>query len=65
MMELEELTHQIIGLAMKIHRTLGCGFLESVYHNALAHELASSRHTLRNQEMPLEVFYEGTRSWHL
>jgi GxxExxY protein len=33
------LTEKIIGLAMKVHRALGPGFLESVYRNSLAFEL--------------------------
>jgi GxxExxY protein len=38
-MEHEQLTEKIIGCAMAVHRVLGPGFLESVYQNALAHEL--------------------------
>ena len=37
------LAKQIIGLAMKIHRTLGCGFVETVYRNALVIELRNAK----------------------
>ena len=33
------LTDKVIGCGMKVHRTLGPGFLESVYLNAFAYEL--------------------------
>jgi len=41
-LDLEEdhaLTEKVIGCAMKVHRQLGSGFLESVYRNSLAFEL--------------------------
>jgi GxxExxY protein len=41
-MQDEALTEQIIGCAIRVHQTLGPGFLESVYEKALAHELSKA-----------------------
>jgi len=36
--EMNQLTEEVIGCALNVSNTLGCGFLEKVYENALAHE---------------------------
>ena len=57
-MEHEVLTQTIIGCAMKVHSALGPGFLESVYRNAMAHELRKAG--LRVEcEYPITVRYDG------
>ena len=57
-MQHEQLTRTIIGGAMKVHRVLGPGFLESVYKNALAFELRARRLTVE-REVRFKVRYEG------
>jgi len=57
-MEHEELTQKIIGCAMKVHSTLGAGFLESVYQNALAHELRKAGLSVEC-EVKIQVLYDG------
>ena len=57
-MEDEQLTEKIIGCAMKVHTVLGPGFLESVYKNALAHELRKAGLNVEI-EKPLKVHYDG------
>jgi len=54
----ELLARKIIGLAMKVHRTLGCGFVESIYREALAIELRESKIEFEIHPV-LPVFYKG------
>jgi GxxExxY protein len=53
-----DLAGKVIGLAMKIHSALGFGFLESVYHNALAHELTKAEIRFESQKS-INVNYDG------
>jgi len=57
-MEHQGLTEKIIGCAMKVHSTLGPGFLESVYHSALAHELRKEGLEVEC-EKAISVKYDG------
>ena len=57
-MEINNLTHIIIGCAYKVHNTLGPGFFEKVYENALRIEL-DKLHIEVLQQKELCVWYEG------
>ena len=48
--KLNEITGAIIGAAQCVSGTLGCGFLEKVYENALALELRSRGHGVAQQK---------------
>jgi len=52
-----DLAGQVIGLAMKVHRTLGHGFLESVYQKALLYELAKAGFKVESDKL-IQVHYE-------
>lgn len=54
----KELTHEIIGAAIEVHRILGPGLLESVYVNCLAKEF-NLRNIPFEIEKPLPVEYKG------
>jgi len=53
-----ECTREIIAAAYTVHNRLGGGFLEKVYENALAIELAQRGFSVR-QQVPVPVVYEG------
>ena len=52
------LSRRVIGCAFVVSNTLGAGFLESVYENALCIELAEKGIAFRRQA-PLKVHYRG------
>jgi len=45
---------------MEVHRELGCGFLEAVYHEALAIELSECEIPF-DREVELPVLYKGRK----
>jgi GxxExxY protein len=53
-----EITAGIIDAALKIHRSLGPGLLESVYETILAHEL-KKRGFLIERQKAIPLIYEG------
>src|SRR5437667_11474430 len=57
-MQKDQQSHAIIGAAMKVHRELGCGFLEAVYQCAFALEFQDRQIPFR-AEVPLPVRYKG------
>lgn len=55
---INQLSHEVVGAAVEVHRVLGPGLLESVYEEAFCHEL-----TLRNlsfvRQKHVPVQYKG------
>jgi GxxExxY protein len=55
---LDEITERIIKCVYIVANTLGNGFLEKVYENALAHELKKSGFLVEQQKR-IQVSYDG------
>src|ERR1700752_4419479 len=55
---LNALSERIIGCAFTVANTLGSGFVEKVYENALVHELRKSGLTVA-QQRGISVYYDG------
>jgi GxxExxY protein len=53
-----ELTEKILGAAFKVQNSLGAGFLEKVYENALSLELRKSGLAVESQKA-FSVLYDG------
>jgi GxxExxY protein len=53
-----DISYQIIGAAMDVHRTLSPGLLESIYEDALCIEL-EDRYILFERQKETGIFYKG------
>ena len=62
--KINEITHRIIGCAMRVHSTLGNGFQEVIYQRALAIEMRLEGLDFQ-REMEIQIYYReiliGTR----
>lgn len=45
-----ELTHNIIGIAMAVHREIGPGFQEKIYHRAIVCELIEANYAFESEK---------------
>lgn len=55
---LTDLTYQVNGAAIEVHKALGVGLLESAYHKCLAYEL-SLRGIAFKTELLVPIYYKG------
>ncbi|HEY5062612.1 MAG TPA: GxxExxY protein [Gemmatimonadaceae bacterium] len=53
-----KITSQVLRCFYRVYDRLGFGFLESVYCNALAHELTGANISYE-REVPIQVWYDG------
>lgn len=56
--DVEIIAKEAVNCALKVHRSLGPGLLESIYEVCLAHELEKTRLTVEKQ-IKLPVIYDG------
>lgn len=59
-METDEITREIIGSSIAVHRALGPGLLESAYKACLSHELVTKGFRVE-LEKPLPICYRGLK----
>ena len=59
-MNMNQLSSNILGAAIEVHKTLGPGLLESAYEECLCHEL-SIQGLLFEKQKPLSIDYKGKK----
>ncbi|EQB16255.1 GxxExxY protein [Sphingobium lactosutens] len=60
MVDIDRISGDVLHLALRVHRDLGPGLLESVYEMILAAKLTAMGYTVERQQ-PVDIEYEGLR----
>jgi len=55
--EVTQLSYDIIGMAIKVHKELGAGLLESIYEDCLKYELIKNGYTVK-QQLIVPIIYD-------
>ncbi|MCC6372607.1 MAG: GxxExxY protein [Bacteroidia bacterium] len=55
---LDELTYEIVGAAIEVHKSMGGGLLESLYHQCMKEELKIRKINF-SSELKIPVLYKG------
>lgn len=55
-----EITEKVIGCAIRVHRAIGPGLLESAYESCLCHELRKHEVSIERQK-PIPLIYEEAK----
>ena len=53
-----QLSYEIIGLAIKVHKELGAGLLESIYEDCLKYELEKNGYDVK-QQLTVPIIYDN------
>ena len=56
--QVTQLSYEIIGLAIKVHKELGAGLLESIYEDCLKYELEKSGYDVK-QQLIVPIIYDN------
>ncbi len=55
--EITQLSYEIVGCAIKVHKKLGPGLLESIYEECLKYELSKKGFDVK-QQVPIKIEYD-------
>ena len=58
-MNIDQISGDVADLALRVHKALGPGLLESVYETVLAGKLIDAGYKV-DRQMPIDIIFEGS-----